>query len=131
MHDFDRTIEEISGFIAMPRPPNRTPRLEWRRGSWSILYYQSGNRRRIATGTTDEKGARRFLADFEAQQDRAPRQLTVSEALDRYERDRENKVVAMQRLREAGKALRRDIDFLRVNQVTQLHFDRYTAGRVT
>ncbi|GAN82043.1 tyrosine-type recombinase/integrase [Acidocella aminolytica] len=115
----------------MPRPRTEKPRLEWRRGSWSIQFWVGGTRRRIATGTADEQSAKQFLADFEAKQDRAPRQLTVTQALDRYETAREDKVEAVGRLKEAARAIRRDLGHLRVDQLNQAQWDKYAAGRMT
>jgi integrase len=115
----------------MPRPRNDKPRLEWRRGKWSIQYWEGGNRVRISTGTENEVRARQALADFEAELERRPLKLTVAEALDRYVTHRSEKVQAFDRLKEAAKPLRAALGHLRVDQVNQMAWDRYTAERVT
>ena len=115
----------------MPRPRNEKPRLVWRRGSWSVQYVDRAIRKRIATGAADEESAKRFLADFEAQLERAPRRLTVAQALDRYEFAREGKIEAMARLKDAAQALRRGLGHLRVDQINQAQWDKYAAERVT
>jgi integrase len=115
----------------MPRPRHEEPRLEWYRRSWYVQYWEGGHRRRVATGTTHEPGAKQFLADFEARLERRPLKLTVAEALDRYVTHRTDKVQAMDRLKEAAKSLKLTLGDLRVDQVGQTAWDRYTAGRVT
>jgi len=115
----------------MPRARPDGPRLEWRRGTWSILWWDGGQRRRVSTGTTNEVRARQSLADFEAQLARHPLKLTLDQALTRYAASRADKVVALDRLKDAAGALRRDLGHLRVDQVNQAQWDRYAAARVT
>jgi hypothetical protein len=44
---------------------------------------------------------------------------------------REGKVEAMGRLKEAARALRRDLGHLRVDQVRQAQWEKYAANRMT
>lgn len=115
----------------MPRPRKTEPDIEWRRGKWGIVWYEDGLRRRISTKTVDEGSARQELADFIAAIDRRPLKLSVAEALSRYEIARTGHVVALDRLKEASKALARGLGFLRVDQIHQTAWDRYAAERVT
>lgn len=115
----------------MPRPRPDGPRLEWRRGCWSILWWDGDQRRRVSTGTANEVRARQALADFEAELARHPLRLTVAEALARYVASRTGKVSALARLQEAAGALREPLGPLRVDQVSQAQWDRYAAARAT
>lgn len=115
----------------MPRPRNDRPQLKLRRGKYCIEYYENDDRIRISTGTANEVRARQALADFEAELERRPVALTVSQALDRYTTHRTGKVQALARLLEAVKPLRLALGPLRVDQVNQSAWDRYAAARVT
>lgn len=115
----------------MPRPKPTGPKLELHRGKWCIAWWDGGTRRRISTGTADERGAKQSLADFEAKLERRPLKLAVSDALDRYTTAREKKVVALSRLKEAAVALKLGLGHLRVDQVDQVQWDRYADNRVT
>lgn len=115
----------------MPRPRPAGPKLELRRGVWCILWWDGDKRRRVSTGTANETRARQSLADFEAQLERRPHALSVSDALDRYAASRKGKVMAHDRLLEAAVGLRGASGALRVDQVNQVRWDRYAAGRLT
>lgn len=115
----------------MPRPRPDRPKLELRRGVWCIVWWDGDARRRISTGTANPTRARQSLADFEASLERRPAELTVSTALDIYVAARAGKVMAHSRLVEAAKALAGALGPLRVDQITQSRWDRYTAERVT
>ena len=115
----------------MPRARPAGPKLEWYRGAWYVLWWDGDKRRRTATGTARETGARQFLADFEASLEAHPLKLTVAEALTRYSAHRKGKVVAHDRLDDAAGALRVGLGDLRVDQVTQGRWDTYAKHRVT
>ena len=115
----------------MPRPRPKGPQLEHYRGRWCIVWWDGGTRRRISTGTPDERRARQSLADFEAKLERRPLNLAVSEALDRYVAAREAKVMAPKRLKFAAAAIKLGLGHLRVDQVNQSQWDRYAGCRVT
>ena len=115
----------------MPRARPTGPKLEWRKQHWYIVWWDGDERRRISTGAAHERGARQALADFEARLERQPKKLSVTDALQRYEISRTGKVVALNRLQEAAKALNLALGHLRVDQVTQARWDEYAANRVT
>jgi integrase len=115
----------------MPRPRPDGPRLERYRGRWCIVWWDGGTRRRISTGTTDERRARQSLADFETKLERRPLKLSFSEALDRYVTHRKTKIIDLARLKEAVVALKRGLGDLRVDQINQTQWDKYAAHRVT
>ena len=115
----------------MPRPRPTGPVLQRYRGGWAVVWWENGLRKRVATGAQDEPGARRFLADFEAKLERRPLKLTCKEALDRYVAEKAPKVTAANRLKEAATAVERGLGALRVDQITQIQWDRYAAARVT
>lgn len=115
----------------MPRPRPEGPRLEQYRGRWCIVWWDNGSRRRISTGTTDERRARQSLADFETKLERHPLKLSLAEALDRYVKARATKVESFKRLKFAAEALERGMGHLRVDQINQTQWDRYAADRVT
>lgn len=115
----------------MPRARPEGVKLERYRGKWAIVFWDNGNRRRISTGTEDERRARQALADFEAQLERHPLKLTLADALDTYAKGRESKVMAPERMKHAITVLKVGLGDLRVDQVTQTQWDRYASGRVT
>lgn len=115
----------------MPRPKRDEPHLVSRRGVWCIQWTEAGERRRLSTGTTDAKRARQSLADFEAQLAQHPLKLTLAEAMDRYVINRSLKIEAVERMKDCVKALNRVLGHLRVDQINQMQWDRYTAARMT
>ncbi len=115
----------------MPRARPDGPRLEFRRGTWSIVWWDGAARRRLSTRTDNEVRARQALADFQTSLEASPLKLSVDEALWRYTKSREGKVSAHKRLLEAATALRCGLGSLRVDQITQSRWDAYMAGRVT
>jgi hypothetical protein len=115
----------------MPRPRPEQPKLERYRGRWCIVWWDGGTRRRISTGTADERSARQSLANFEAKLERHPLKLALADALDRYSASRNGKVVAVDRMKHAVTALKASLGDLRVDQITQAQWDRYSATRVT
>ena len=114
----------------MPRPRPEGPQLAKTEDS-CIQWWEVGTRRRVSTGTADERRARQSLADFEAKLERHPVKLALAEALDRYASNRATKVVALVRLKAAVIALKRGLGDLRVDQVNQSQWDRYAECRVT
>lgn len=115
----------------MPRPRPERAKLERYRGRWCIVWWDGGTRRRISTGTADERSARQSLADFEAKLERHPLKLALADALDRYAASRIGKVVAVDRMKHAVAALKASLGDLRVDQVSQTQWDRYAAQRGT
>lgn len=115
----------------MPRERAEKPHLVWRRGVWCISFYDGENRRRISTNEKDKQAAQRALADFEDQLINVRTVLTVEEALNRYAKDRKDRVVAFSRLKEAANALISGVGHLRVDQVNQARWDKYASNRMT
>jgi integrase len=115
----------------MPRTRSDGPRLVQYRGVWCIEYYDGGSRKRLSTGTTDERGARQSLADFEAKLERHPLKLSFADCLDRYAEQRRTKVMALNRITHAVTVLKTGLGDLRVDQINQTQWDRYAAARVT
>lgn len=115
----------------MPRPRPTEPFLEPYRGQLAIVWWDGGQRRRLATGTADATRARQALEDFRTQLDARPLKLSVAEALDRYVAEREGKITALSRLKEAAKPLKAALGQLRVDQVHQTQWDSYARSRVT
>ncbi len=115
----------------MPRPRPTGPKLEQRRGAWSVVYWDGDTRRRLATGTRDLQGAQQFLADFETALTTGTRTLSVGNALDRYVTARTSKVMALKRLKDAAGALKIGLGPLRVDQLNQDLWDRYAGARTT
>ncbi|MBU6246489.1 MAG: tyrosine-type recombinase/integrase [Xanthomonadaceae bacterium] len=115
----------------MPRPRPAEPRLALRRGTWCVVWYDGGQRRRVSAGTANPALARQFLEDFRAEADRRPLASTFAAALDRYVAGRAGKVMAHARLAQAATALKRALGELRVDQITQTAWDRYATERTT
>lgn len=115
----------------MPRPRPDRPTLEVRKGRFYIAWFDGDERKRVSTGTANQVVARQSLADFEAELDRRPAELTVSEALTRYASHRAGKIMAHARLEQAARALRDGLGHLRVDQVRQATWDRYASERVS
>lgn len=115
----------------MPRPRPDGPKLEMRRGLYSVVWWEGGERKRLSTRTADKGRAEQALADFEAHRAALPLRLTVDACLTRYAESRLGKVMAHSRLLEAATALRAGLGNLRVDQITQPRWDSYAAGRVT
>lgn len=115
----------------MPRPRPEGPKLELYRGRWSIVWWEAGSRRRVSTGTANERRARQSLADFEARLERQPLKSSLAEALDRYTVSRETKVEAVDRMKHAVTVLKAGMGDLRVDQISQAQWDRYVTNRVT
>ncbi|MFW7267726.1 tyrosine-type recombinase/integrase [Gluconacetobacter sp. Hr-1-5] len=104
--------------------------MELRRGKWAVVWWEGGERHRRSTGSADEKVARRFQTDFEAQMEVRPVQLGMADAFDRYVDSRRGKISALKQLEEAIVPLNRTMGHLRVDQVDQRARDRYAATRV-
>ncbi|WP_408872928.1 tyrosine-type recombinase/integrase [Gluconobacter roseus] len=113
----------------MPRARNDKPHLELRRGKWCIVWWEEGKRKRLSTGTEDEKSARQALADFEGELEKAPLKMTFADCLKRYVDSRRGKVSALKRLEEAVIPLHESLGHLRVDQINQREWDRYAATR--
>jgi len=113
----------------LPRPRNDKPHLELRRGKWCIVWWEEGQRKRLSTGTEDEKSARQALADFEGELEKAPLKMTFADCLKRYVDSRRGKVSALKRLEEAVIPLHEDLGHLRIDQINQREWDRYAATR--
>lgn len=113
----------------MPRIRNDKPHLELRRGKWAIVWWEEGQRKRLSTGTEDEKRARQALADFEGALEKAPLKMAVSECLSRYVESRRGKVSALKRLEEATVPLEEALGHLRIDQIDQKRWDAFAAGR--
>lgn len=73
----------------MPKP-NRGPSLQWRkeRGTWEVVWYEHGRRRRRKTGTADRRQAEDILSEVLRDQEpvgpRDPAQRRVSDMLADY-----------------------------------------------
>lgn len=116
----------------MPRASaDGRPTLKRRSGRdvWHIYRRADGRAQWISTGTGDESEARRILADFEADLNRAGPVVTVADALDAYLADREGKVMALKRLHEAAKPLRDELGDLRLDQINATRIRRYREDR--
>ncbi|WP_061500356.1 site-specific integrase [Acetobacter malorum] len=114
----------------MPRIRNEIPHLERRRGKYYIVWWVSGKRHRLSTGTEDEALARQALADFERMQEKQPLKMLMSDAFARYLESRRGKVSALQRLQEAVVPLEKAMSHLRVDQIEQRIWDQYVVTRV-
>ncbi|MGV4856985.1 tyrosine-type recombinase/integrase [Acetobacter senegalensis] len=114
----------------MPRIRIEKPHLELRRGKYYIVWWAGGKRRRLSTGTDDEKNARQALVDFERMQEKQPLKMLMSDAFARYLESRRGKVSALQRLQEAVVPLEKAMGHLRVDQIEQRIWDQYAATRV-
>ncbi|AQS83969.1 hypothetical protein A0U92_03415 [Acetobacter aceti] len=103
--------------------------MEFYRGSWSIVWWEEGERKRSSTGTSSEESAKRALTDFEAALSSRPNGQYLTEALDVYVKSREGKVVALSRLQEASIRLKEGMGHLRINQIQQQQWDDYAGNR--
>ncbi|GFE93657.1 hypothetical protein [Acetobacter persici] len=114
----------------MPRIRNDKPHLEKRRGKWAIVWWEDGKRRRLSTGTDDEKNARQALVDFENTLEKQPLKMSLSTAFERYVASRSGKISDLKRLQEAIVPLSQAMGYLRVDQVDQSAWDTYAANRL-
>ncbi|AHJ63227.1 Integrase/recombinase (XerC/CodV family) [Granulibacter bethesdensis] len=115
----------------MARKRSNQPRLFLRNRVWCIEFYQDGQRHRYSTGQTDEQAAKRFLADHEDRKLAFGITITLSEALDRYQRSRENKIMDMRRLLEVSASLKKYLGHFRIDQINQARWDDYAHNRKT
>lgn len=113
----------------MPRIRNDKPHLEKRRGKWAIVWWEDGKRRRLSTGTDDEKNSRQALVDFENALEKQPLKMSLSTAFERYVASRSGKISDLKRLQEAIVPLSQAMGYLRVDQVDQRAWDTYAANR--
>lgn len=115
----------------MPRARPDEPRLKLIRGKYYVEWWDAGERRRLSTGTADPKRAQQALADFQHEQAASPSHQTVRDALDRYLKNRRSKVEAVERMEQCAAAISAGLGGLRIEQVNQTQWDRYSAQRVT
>ena len=102
------------------------PRLVWYRGRYAIYTPATGRRR--STGTDDRHRAERLLADYIRGAKRSAR--TVAECYTAYVEDRKaDGVIAIQRIRDAWKALGPEFGHLRPDQVNKDLCQSYARAR--
>lgn len=108
----------------------KEPELKIYRGKWYITWYEGGQRKRLSTGTTDKKTAFQSLIDFKENYSNKPDFLTVTQALKRYIKFREGKVMALSRIQEASIRIIEIMGDLKIEQVTQTQWDYYASKRI-
>src|SRR5690349_12288518 len=104
------------------RHPNRT---------WYVLWTAPGGTKRVSTGATDKRLARKWLDQFVAGREtpRPPAQLTISAILAGYLADRKPRVRAYETLEWAAKALRREMGNLEPGHLSNSIMRKYAKAR--
>ncbi len=117
--------------MARPKLDQPNYRLIRRGSRFYVRWWQDGDWQRVSTGTTDQREAQVFLAQFIAGQGtpEPPARPTVSQVLDGYLADRKPAVRHYERLEMAAKPLRRHLGDLEPDHLTKERIRFYRRRR--
>jgi integrase len=117
--------------MARPKSDKPTYKLVERGSRFYVRWWEDGAWQRISTGTTDNREAKKFLAQFIAGRGTpaAPEAPTVNKIIDAYLADREPVVRSYGTLLAAAKPLRRHLGDLEPDHLTKERVRFYMARR--
>ena len=110
-----------------------SPRLvapDKRHRHWRIVWTVAGRSKRLSTGTADEAVAKRFFAEWKAQQARPPETFTINDVCDAYYADRVAKpVLRPENIAQRLKPIREFFGHGPASTITRGRIREYVAKR--